>query len=145
MNKHLTFIATNPPIVLAWEEEPLPTEPRGLTRGEHFVCNSCGADITKGSLRIAVDGAHRHMLPRSFGLDQEHGCFSLAPGCLVHAPLNLLLGKAGGGNWRMATCTGCSAPMGWHYQAPDGHGFFLLILENLRADDDTDVPDPTAP
>lgn len=139
MNKHITVIPTNPPITLAWEDEA-PAAPRHLDQGERFVCDSCGAPITRASLRIAVDGAHRHMLPRSFGLDQEHGCFSLAPGCLVHKPLNLLLAKPETGQWRPASCAGCGAPMGWFHQAEDGRAFFLLILENLRAEDEPDSP-----
>jgi hypothetical protein len=146
MNKHFTFIATNPPITLSWEDETDTAQPRLLTQGERFVCGSCGTDITRASLRIAVDGSHRHMLPRSFGLDQEHGCFSLAPGCLVQAsPLNLLFAKPASGQWHMATCAGCGAPMGWYHLAPGGHGFFLLILESLRAAEDTDESGRDAP
>lgn len=140
MNKHITLIPTNPPITLAWEDET-PDVPRLLGQGETFVCDSCGTAITKASLRIAVDGAHRHMLPRSFGADQEHGCFSLAPGCRVQAPLNLLLAKPDGGQWRPATCSGCGAPMGWFHQSADGPAFFLLTLENLLALDEADSQD----
>ena len=85
MNKHIALFPTTPPIVLSWEDEPPSATARLLTAGDRFLCAQCGAEITNASLRVAVDGAHRHLLPRSFGLDQEHGCFSLAPGCAVHA------------------------------------------------------------
>lgn len=144
MNKHITLIATNPPITLAWDDDAdAPKVAPLLTQGERFVCDQCGEEITRSCLRIAVDGSHRHMLPRSFGLDQEHGCFSLAPGCLVHRPLNLLQGKvAGGGQWRPASCASCGAPMGWFHQNENGLGFFLIALENLRvAGPENETPD----
>ena len=144
MNKHLTLIATNPPIALTWDEETAdaPRLAPLLTQGDRFVCDACGADITQACLRIAVDGCHRHRLPRSFGVDQEHGCFSLAPGCVVHRPLNLLLGKADGSQWRPVSCATCGAAMGWHHQNAAGLGFFLLALENLRvADPEDEAPD----
>jgi len=146
MNKHITLIATNPPITVSWDDEAeAPTVAPLLTQGERFVCDQCGADITNSSLRIAVDGSHRHKLPRSFGLDQEHGCFSLAPGCALHRPLNLLLGKAGNGDWRPVSCATCGAAMGWYHQNEDGLGFFLITLENLRAADPEDeTPDNDA-
>lgn len=147
MNRHITFIATNPPITLSWDEAPDETPSRQaplLTQGERFVCDACGTDITRASLRIAVDGSHRHRLPRSFGCDQEYGCFSLAPGCLMHKPLNLLLGKIEDGVWRPVSCAGCGAPLGWHHQNAEGLGFFLLALENLRAaEPETEDPDVT--
>lgn len=136
MLKHLTLFPTNPPITLTWEDDVPAPEPR-LTHGEVFVCDTCGAVITRASLRVAVDGSHRHLLPRSFGAAQEHGCFTLAPGCRVHAPLNLLLDKETGSQWRPVSCAACGAAMGWYHASEAGPAFFLLILENLRAADET--------
>jgi len=146
MNKHIALFPTTPPIVLSWEDEPPSATARLLSAGDRFLCAQCGAEITNASLRVAVDGAHRHLLPRSFGLDQEHGCFSLAPGCAVHGPLGHLLWERdpSGGNWHMVSCATCGAHMGWYRQRQDGPGFFLLILENLRAAQD--IPDnPASP
>jgi len=135
MNKRITIFPTSPPIVLSWEDEAPSARPRLLTEGDNFLCAQCGAEITSASLRVAVDGSHRHLLPRSFGLDQEHGCFSLAPGCIVHSPLRHLLWdrEASGGEWHMVSCATCGNHMGWYYRRQDGPGFFLLILEHLRA------------
>lgn len=141
MNKHIILFATNPPITLFWEDDPTPATPampRLLTQGDRFMCVQCGASITHSSLRATVDGSHRHLLPRSFGPDQEYGCFSLAPGCVVHGPFNhLLWTKAERDQWRMVSCAGCGAHLGWYHLNRDGPGFFLLILENLRADEAT--------
>lgn len=145
MNKHVTFFPTTPPIVLAWEDEVLPAGPLRLPDGDRFLCAQCGAEITHAGLRVSVDGSHRHMMERSFGSDQEHGCFSLAPGCAVHGALRHLMWERGptAGDWHMVTCANCGAHMGWQHQNPDGQDFFLLILENLRAA--REMPDEDVP
>ena len=135
MNRHITFFPTSPPIIVSWEDEPVPAAPKLLAEGERFMCAQCGNEITQSSLRVAVGGAHRHHMARSFGTDQEYGCFSLAPGCAVHSALKHLAWGQGlaEGSWHMATCAECGNHMGWHHRSPDGQEFFLLILENLRA------------
>lgn len=135
MNKHIAFFPTMPPIIVTWEDETSLPPPQLLQTGDRFLCAQCGNDITHSSLRIAVDGAHRHQMARSFGANQEYGSFSLAPGCAVHGAMKHLAWSQGltDGTWHMATCAGCGSHMGWYHESPDGQGFFLLILENLRA------------
>ena len=113
-NKHFALIPTNPPIHLTYNLDgidgnvvvprPVLTNP-SLAQGERFVCAQCGAPITSASLRIAVGGSHRHTVPSSFGLDQEIGCFSLAPGCSVLGHFALDFAKPADGQWRMGLCS----------------------------------------
>lgn len=139
-NKHFTLIPTNPPIHLTYTLDafdgevsvprPVLTNP-ALAQGERFVCAQCGAAITNASLRIAVGGSHRHTVPSAFGLDQEIGCFSLAPGCTVLGHFALDFAKPAGGQWRMGICATCGSHLGWHHVTDDGIGFFGLILDHL--------------
>ncbi len=137
MNKHLTLFATSPPVVLTWDDEaqaphkPLLTNPN-LANGHRFVCAQCGADVTRSTQRIAVAGTHRHTVPGPLGLDQEIGCFSLAPGCSVIGHFALDFSKPTTGQWRMGVCSTCGNHLGWHHQTEDGIGFFGLILDHLE-------------
>jgi hypothetical protein len=139
MNKHLTLIPTTPPIALSWEEDaqtkdtvmkPIFDNP-ALATADRMVCAHCGEDVTRGSLRIAVAGSHRHAVPTSHGIDQEIGCFSLAPGCLSAGHFALDFGHEEDGFWQMAFCATCGDHLGWHHQSSDGLGFYGLILDHL--------------
>jgi len=141
MKKHLLLFTTSPPFSLSWEGDfpgsapaakPIRTNP-ALTKADRFVCAQCGADTTRASLRIAIGGSHRHILPGSFGVDQEIGCFSLAPGCALLGPFALDFFNPTGGQWRMAVCATCGAHLGWHHQTAEGIGFYGLFLELLNA------------
>lgn len=136
MNKHLTLFTTSPPFSLTWEDGAHPATKTvlgnpSLTQGDRFVCAQCGADVTRSSLRIAVDGSHRHTVPSSYGIEQEIGCFSLAPGCRVLGEFALDFSKPSTSQWRMALCATCGNHIGWHYQTGDGLGFYGLILDHL--------------
>ena len=151
MNKHLTLFTTSPPISLSWEDDddeptkdlkPIFDNP-SLAATDRMVCAHCGEDITRSSLRIAVNGSHRHAVPTAHGIDQEIGCFSLAPGCLSMGHFALDFGHQEGGFWQMAACAGCGAHLGWHHQTDDDFGFFGLILDHLAAAPD-DAKDEAA-
>ena len=148
MNKHLTLFTTSPPISLTWEDGETP-EPKAvlgnpsLAHGDRFVCAQCGADITQSSLRIAVDGSHRHTVPSPYGIDQEIGCFSLAPGCRVLGQFALVFSKPSTSQWRMGVCATCGNHLGWHHQRADGLGFYGLILDHLALAKNDDESNPT--
>ena len=141
MNKHLTLFTTSPPISLTWDEAP--DEPikapkpifdnPSLASTDRMVCAQCGDDITRSSQRIAVNGSHRHAVPTAHGIDQEIGCFSLAPGCLSMGHFALDFGQPTEGFWQMAVCAGCGNHLGWHHQTDDAFGFYGLILDHLAA------------
>jgi len=141
MNKHLTLFTTNPPFTLEWEDGgPAPKavfDNPVLADANRMACAHCGADITLSSLRIAVNGSHRHLVPTAHGIDREIGCFSLAPGCLATGHFALDFGKPTEGFWQMALCASCGAHLGWRHETPDGTGFYGLILDHLApAEDD---------
>lgn len=141
MTKHLTLIPTTPPISLAWEddtaEKDTPMKPifdnPSLARADRMVCAHCGEDITRSSLRIAVNGSHRHAVPTEHGIDQEIGCFSLAPGILSVGHFALDFGQQEEGYWQMAVCSTCGNHLGWHHQTDGDFGFYGLILDHLAA------------
>lgn len=151
MNKHFTLFTTTPPVGLTWEEnEALPTEKKkplltnpALATADRMVCASCGAEITRASYRIAVGGSHRHIMPNSHGVDQEIGCFCLAPGCATAGHFSLDFSSGDTGYWQTSVCATCGNDLGWHYQGADGYGFFGLILDHLDAAPDRD-PDQEA-
>lgn len=103
-------------------------------------CAQCGLEITQGSLRLAVGGRHRHILTTGTG-PQEYGCFSVAEGCQVQGPYDLFPGQADEGRWYMAFCMACGAELGWYYEARDGFGFYLLLLDALGLPDPADADD----
>lgn len=147
MDRHLTLFSTSPPIVLSWQddkdtevlhEKPVLTN-TALAGGDRFVCAQCGADVTRSSQRIAIGGSHRHVVPNGYGLDQEIGLFSLAPGCAVIGHFALDFSKSSDGQWQMGLCATCGNHLGWHHQGADGIGFYGLILDHLAlADEEPD-------
>ncbi|EHJ46565.1 hypothetical protein DFW101_0548 [Solidesulfovibrio carbinoliphilus subsp. oakridgensis] len=151
MERHLTFFTTDPPFTLDWEDGEATAEENtgkhvltnpALAQGDRFVCSQCGADITRSSQRIAVGGSHRHTVPSSFGLDQEIGCFSLAPGCTVLGHFAMDFGKPADGQWQMGICSTCGYHLGWHHQTADGIGFYGLLLDHLALAPDDSETDP---
>ncbi len=151
MERHLTFFATDPPFTLAWEDgetasdkvktEQVLTNP-DLAQGDRFVCSQCGADITRASQRIAVGGSHRHRVPSPYGLEQEIGCFALAPGCTVLGHFAMDFGKPTDGQWQMGICSACGYHLGWHHQTEDDFGFFGLLLDRLSLAPEEPETDP---
>ncbi len=139
MEKRITFFATNPPIYLSWSEgesedaHPDTLAPPRLTGNGRFICAECGADITHSSCRIAVSGSHRHMMPSPYGVPNETGCFSLAPGCVARGHFAMNWGRPMEGQWCMALCSSCGNHLGWHHQTEGGDSFYLLILDHLEA------------
>jgi len=112
--------------------KPLFSNP-DLANAEQIVCAKCGMDITRASLRIAVGGSHRHTTPTTHDIDQEIGCFSLAPGCLTLGHFALDFTHNDAGFWQMALCSACGDHLGWHYQTDGDMGFYGLILDHLAA------------
>lgn len=151
MERHLTFFATDPPFTLAWEDgetasdkdrtAQVLTNP-DLAQGDRFVCSQCGADITRASQRIAVGGSHRHRVPSPYGLEQEIGCFALAPGCTVLGHFAMDFGKPTDGQWQMGICSSCGYHLGWHHQTEDDFGFFGLLLDRLALAPEEPEADP---
>ena len=143
---HLTLIPTTPPISLTWADDaddkdtivkPVFDNPI-LAGADRMVCAHCGEDVTRGSLRIAVNGSHRHLMPTAHGIDQEMGCFSLAPGCMTAGHFAMDFGLGEDGFWQMALCASCGNHLGWHHEKADGMGFYGLILDHLAPAADVD-------
>ena len=118
--------------------KPLFSNP-DLAQADQIVCAKCGAHITSASLRIAVGGSHRHTTPTPHEIDQEIGCYALAPGCVTIGHFALDFTFNDDGFWQMALCSVCGDHLGWHYQTSGEMGFYGLILDHLAAaskDDD---------
>lgn len=104
-----------------------------LAHADRIACAVCEMEVTRASLRIAVGGHHRHTFPTAKGVDQEFGCFSLAPGCRVIGHFKLDFSGEDDGLWQTAFCAACGAHLGWYYLSSKGLGFFGLIQDRLLA------------
>ncbi|MEF2231620.1 MAG: cereblon family protein [Pseudodesulfovibrio sp.] len=99
-----------------------------------LVCRECRMPITRPDLAMEINGSHRHVFFNPHGLVFELGCFASARNVLTHGARTDAFTWFPGYEWQVATCTGCSAQLGWRYTSPDG-GFFGLIAAALAEDD----------
>ncbi len=119
---------------LILEHKPTPVfDNPELAGADRIACAACDTEVTQAVLRIAVDGRHRHYFPAGNGVEQEIGCFSLAPGCMVVGHFKLDFSGEDDGLWQTAFCATCGAHLGWYYLSSQGLGFYGLVLDRLKA------------
>jgi hypothetical protein len=70
---------------------------------------------------------HLRLNPHAFAF--IFGCFSSAPGCVVHGEPTLDATWFAGCRWQYAHCAKCMRHLGWAFSGADS--FFGLLLERL--------------
>lgn len=128
---------------LILEHKPTPVfDNPELANADRIACAACDVEVTQAIMRIAVGGRHRHYFPAGNGVEEEVGCFSLAPGCRVIGHFKLDFSGEDDGLWQTAFCATCGAHLGWYYLSSKGLGFFTLILDRLKAQPESPENDP---
>jgi hypothetical protein len=95
-------------------------------------CAVCGHRVTSPTLRIEVQGDHRHTFANPAGIAFHIGCFRAAPGCAPVGPSSSEYTWFPGYRWQIAVCQHCQTHLGWHYEGDDGvSSFYGLILCRL--------------
>ncbi|MEF2145950.1 MAG: cereblon family protein [Desulfovibrionaceae bacterium] len=105
--------------------------------GRILVCRACGRRITRTDARIRVNGLHHHVFCNPHGIVYELGCFAFAAGCLPSSPAVEDFSWFPGYSWQIVSCAGCADHLGWRYTSRTGQGFYGLILERLREEDES--------
>lgn len=105
-----------------------PFEP-GDDLSKRIVCAACGHAITHADARIERAGGHVHTRLNPDQITFVFGCFSEAPGAMLSGDSTAFYSWFHGYAYRLATCGGCSAHLGWRFEgeAP----FWALIFERL--------------
>ncbi len=99
-----------------------------------ILCLGCRYRITSEQQRIRIDGEHEHHCTNPAGYRFHIGCFRDAPGCVVWGAPTAEDTWFRGFAWRYALCGGCSAHLGWRFEAIES-GFFGLVLNRLVTQD----------
>lgn len=94
-------------------------------------CRSCDFTITTVKQGVSRDGKHRHTFFNPAGIVYEIGCFSDAPGCLIHGHRSREFTWFKGYSWQVVYCSNCTEHLGWYFSTA-GSGFFGLLLNRLR-------------
>ncbi|MDP1825630.1 MAG: cereblon family protein [Archangium sp.] len=92
-------------------------------------CRACSHVITHTASRREVGGRHVHLRLNPHAFAFIFGCFSTAPGCVVHGPPTLEATWFSGCRWEYAHCAQCLAHLGWSFSGDQS--FFALLLERL--------------
>lgn len=94
-------------------------------------CERCGRTVAREKDRIEVDGSHVHTRMNPAGILFTLGCFSRAEGGRTEGAPQLAYSWFPGHTWTVEICGGCSAHLGWLFEAGTlcFHG---LILDRLR-------------
>lgn len=92
------------------------------------VCKACGHTLAKESDRIDVGGHHQHTFVNPHAYAFTIQCFRDAPGCVREGDSSTLWTWFEGHAWRIATCGGCHAHVGWSFEGTAA--FFGLIVRD---------------
>lgn len=97
---------------------------------KRIVCAKCGHAITHADARIEKGGAHVHTRLNPSKVTYIFGCFSQAPGATASGDPSRDFSWFHEYSWRIASCGGCHAHIGWRFEgeAP----FWALILDHLN-------------
>ncbi len=94
-----------------------------------LLCRACGAPITSRAEQTSVAGSHVHLRTNPAGITFRFGCFSSAPGAIVHGPPTGEHSWFAGLVWSFTMCGGCGEHLGWHFEGAER--FHALILDRL--------------
>lgn len=126
--------------LLRLDSRPKPTTPstppstRAFEPGDELskriVCAKCGHSITHADARIEKGGAHIHTRLNPSQVTFIFGCFSQAPGASASGESSTFFSWFHDYAWRIASCGGCSAHIGWRFEGESS--FWALILDRLN-------------
>ncbi len=94
-----------------------------------ITCKTCGHVITHVAAKREAGGRHVHMRLNPSAFAFIFGCFSSAPGCVVHGTPTEEATWFAGCRWQYAHCAKCLTHLGWAFSGADS--FFGLLLERL--------------
>ncbi len=110
-------------------------------RDDRLYCAACGHPVTRERWRIAVNGAHEHVVFNPAGRLFRIGCFAVADGAAAVGAASDAFTWFKGFMWRIALCAGCGAHLGWRYSSGGALAdFFGLILGMLSASPRKNTP-----
>ncbi len=103
---------------------------------DFIYCAACATVITAPSQRIEVNGRHDHYFINPHGFEFHVGCFRHALGCDISGQPEAADSWFMGYVWRLATCGGCQAHLGWYFATGTNEdAFYGLILNALTSKD----------
>lgn len=97
---------------------------------EAVLCRQCGHTITERKNACEVNGSHGHTFFNPAGIVFQIGCFTGAPGCILHGPASREFSWFAGYSWRLALCYNCTTHLGWFFSSSN-HSFLGLIFNRL--------------
>ncbi len=108
---------------------PRPDDTRTGGDGAPITCRKCGHLITTAAARREVAGQHVHTRLNPHAFVFLFGCFSQAPGCVVHGTPTDEATWFAGCRWQYAHCARCLEHLGWCFSGAED--FCGLVLEKL--------------
>lgn len=95
-----------------------------------YYCAACRAEVTRGRWEMAMDGAHERVFFNPAGQVFRIRCFREAPGAQDASAPSSRFTWFRGYAWRVATCLGCSAHLGWRYEGKGAPAIFYGLIKS---------------
>lgn len=112
-------------------------------RDKSFVfCAACNQVLSRRKDAIDVNGSHHHFCTNPHGIDFNVRCYSDALGCAISGQATAADSWFAGFSWRFATCSSCSAHLGWLFENSAHDHFYGLIRERIQIDEAGGPDDP---
>jgi hypothetical protein len=94
-------------------------------------CDACNQPVARKSDATSINGSHAHRCTNPYGIRFHVGCYSDALGCDLSGRPTSADTWFPGFHWRLATCSGCHAHLGWYFERGEEY-FYGLILDRIR-------------
>ena len=94
-------------------------------------CDACSQPVARKSDATSINGSHAHQCTNPYGIRFHVGCYSDALGCDLSGRPTSADTWFPGFHWRLATCSGCHAHLGWYFERGQEY-FYGLILDRIR-------------
>ncbi len=94
-------------------------------------CDACAQPVARKSDATSINGSHAHQCTNPYGIRFHVGCYSDALGCDLSGRPTSADTWFPGFHWRLATCSGCHAHLGWYFERGQEY-FYGLILDRIR-------------
>jgi len=101
-----------------------------------LLCIQCRNVVTHKQNAINVQGSHSFIKTNPSNIDFHLGCFDTAPGCKNSGSASNEFSWFAGYAWRISLCNQCGIHLGWYFDRPGVSGFYGLILDHLREEED---------
>lgn len=94
-------------------------------------CDACAQPVARKADATSVNGSHAHHCTNPYGIRFHVGCYADALGCDLSGRPTSADSWFPGFHWRLATCSGCHAHLGWYFERGQEY-FYGLILDRIR-------------